>query len=171
MNVPSVCEDGNYTLICLPFPAVSRLLAYLRGLSTGRLILWCYFIWYVVVLVRYFEWSVRLWLTSLGLSLIIGIALYISTTAGANNVKLDRWQTFRLFLMPFCVSSFAALVKDDGFILIFSPRWQEITVAVGLCALLCGIVRLAKRKRQAKLHGASVPANAGPTESHPVRKP
>ncbi len=145
MDAPPVCEDGNYTLICISFAPVSRLAAYLRDLSTGRLILWCYFIWYVVVLVRYFEWSTRLWLTSLGLSLIIGVALYISTTAGANNVKLDRWQTFRLFLMPFCVSSFAALVKGHGFVLIFSPRWQEIVVAVGLCATLCGGVFLCKR--------------------------
>ena len=119
------------------------LIAYLRNLSTGRLILWCYFIWYVVVLVRYFDHRPRLWLTSLGLSFIIGVALYISTTA--NNVRLDRWQTFRLFLMPFCVSSFAALVKDAGFILIFSPRWREIAVAVGLCAILCGIVLILRR--------------------------
>ena len=119
---------------------MSRLIAYLRGLSTGRLILWCYLVWYVVVLVRYFDARPRLWLTSLGLSLIIGVALYISTTVGTNNVKLDRWQTFRLFLMPFCVSSFAALVKDHGFILIFSPRWQEIAVAVALCGILCAVV-------------------------------
>ena len=143
MYIPGVCEDGNYTIVC---EAVKRLVAYLRGLSRGRLILWCYFIWYGVVLVRYFESSPRLWLTSLGLSLIIGVALYISTTAGANNVRLDRWQTFRLFLMPFCVSSFAALVKDDGFILIFSPRWEEIAVAVGLCAVLCGIIWTLKRQ-------------------------
>lgn len=122
-----------------------RLFAYLRGLSAGRLALWCYFIWYVVVLVRYFDPRPRLWLTSLGLSLIIGVALYISTTAGTNNVKLDRWQTFRLFLMPFCVSSFAALVKDHGFILIFSPRWQEIAVALALCATLCIVVLICKR--------------------------
>ena len=145
MDAPPVCEDGNYTLICISFTPVSRLIAYLRGLSTGRLILWCYLIWYLVVLIRYFEWSARLWLTSLGLSLIIGVGLYISTTAGANNVKLDRWQTFRLFLMPFCVSSFAALAKGHGFVLIFSPRWQEIVVAVGLCATLCGGVFLSKQ--------------------------
>ena len=120
-------------------------MAYLRALSTGRLILWCYFIWYGVVLAHYFEPSLRLWLTSLGLSAIIGAALYISTTAGANNVRLDRWQTFRLFLMPFCVSSFAALVKDDGFILIFSPRWEELAIAAALCAVLCGIVWVLRR--------------------------
>ena len=114
---------------------------YLTSLSTGRLILWCYFIWYCVVLVRYFDSSVRLWLTSLGLSIIIGFALYLSTAgSGTTKVKLDRWQLFRLFLMPFCVSSFAALVKGKGFILIFSPRIQEVALAVGLCLALCLIV-------------------------------
>jgi hypothetical protein len=114
---------------------------YLAGLSTGRLILWCYFIWYAVVLVRYFDASPRLWLTSLGLSGIIGFALYLSTAgSGTTKVKFDRWQLFRLFLMPFCVSSFAALVKDEGFILIFSPRPGETMLAVALCAVLCLVV-------------------------------
>lgn len=52
---------------------------YIATLSTGRLILWCYFIWYAVVLVRYFDPALRLWLTSCGLSAIIGFALYLST--------------------------------------------------------------------------------------------
>src|SRR5678810_621661 len=146
MNVPGFCEDGNYTLICVSFRPVSRLVSYLRGLSTGRLILWCYLVWYAVVLVRYFDARPRLWLTSLGLSLIIGIALYISTTAGVNNVKLDRWQTFRLFLMPFCVSSFAALVKDKGFILVFSPRPFENLLAAVLCLALCLVVFVLKKR-------------------------
>ena len=120
---------------------------YLSNLSNGRLILWCYFIWYLVVLVRYFDTSLRLWLTSLGLSLIIGFALYVSTAmAGTKRVTLDFWQTFRLFLMPFCVSSFAALVKGQGFILIFSPKPAEIGVAVGLCAALCTVVWWLKRR-------------------------
>jgi len=126
------------------------LIHYLSNLSKGRLILWCYFIWYLVVLVRYFDPSPRLWLTSLGLSLIIGFALYVSTAAtGANNVKLERWQVIRLFMMPFCVSSFSALVKGRGFFLIFSPNPDEILIAVGLCALLCGTVALLKRRRSA----------------------
>ena len=146
MSPGGFCEDGNYTLICICSAPVRPIVGYLRGLSAGRLTLWCYFIWYTVVLVRYFDSRPRLWLTSLGLSLIIGVALYISTTAGTNNVKLDRWQTFRLFLMPFCVSSFAALVKDHGFILIFSPKWQEIGFALGACAVLCAVVLLLKRR-------------------------
>lgn len=119
---------------------------YLTTLSTGRLILWCYFIWYAVVLVRYFDPAPRLWLTSLGLSAIIGVALYISTAgSGTTKVKLDRWQTFRLFLMPFCVSSFAALVKGKDFILIFSPRPKEIMLAIALCVALCLVVFGLKR--------------------------
>ena len=123
------------------------LIRYLSNLSKGRLILWCYFIWYVVVLVRYFDANARLWLTSLGLSAIIGFALYVSTTrTGTNKVTLERWQVIRLFLMPFCVSSFSALVKGKGFVLIFSPNPSEIVAAAGLCALLCGAVYLLKRQ-------------------------
>lgn len=94
--------------------------------------------------------SPRLWLTSLGLSLIIGFALYVSTTAaGETKVKLERWQVIRLFMMPFCVSSFSALVKGRGFFLIFSPNLDEILIAVGLCAVLCGAVAVLKRRRSA----------------------
>jgi hypothetical protein len=125
------------------------LIRYLTNLSGGRLILWCYFIWYLVVLVRYFDASARLWLTSLGLSAIIGFALFVSTTkAGTKQVSLERWQVIRLFLMPFCVSSFSALVKGKNFVLIFSPNPVEILAAVGLCALLCGAVFFLKRQKR-----------------------
>jgi hypothetical protein len=121
------------------------LIRYLANLSKGRLVLWCYFIWYLVVLVRYFDASPRLWLTSLGLSIIIGAALFISTTkTGAGRVELGGWQIFRLFLTPFCVSSFSALVKDRGFVMIFSPKPAEILLGAGLCALLCVTVFLAR---------------------------
>ncbi len=123
------------------------MIRYLSQLSNGRLILWCYFIWYSVVLIRYFDANPRLWLTSLGLSLIIGFALFISTTASSENkVTLDRWQTFRLFLMPFCVSSFSALVKDKGFVLIFSPRLAEIFAAAAICAVFCNTTLILRRR-------------------------
>jgi hypothetical protein len=122
------------------------ILEYLRQLNTGRLILWCYLIWYLMVLIRYFDPRPSLWLTSLGLSGIIGYALYLSTTAsGKQKLTLDRWQLFRLFLMPFCVSSFAALVKNENFILIFSPKAGENMAAVILCFLLVGTVKLLQR--------------------------
>ena len=52
-----------------------RLLVYLANLTTGRIILWCYAIWYVVNVWNHFDTNPRLWLTSLGLSGIIGLAL------------------------------------------------------------------------------------------------
>src|ERR1700734_1752754 len=102
---------------------VQKLRHYLATLSTGRLILWFYLIWYGVVLVRYFDPHPGLWLASLGLSAIIGTALLINTTvSGSKRVRLEGWTIFRLYLTPFCVSSFAALVKGEGFFLVFSPR-------------------------------------------------
>jgi hypothetical protein len=121
------------------------MIRYLRNLNAARVILWCYFIWYVVVLVRYFDPDPRIWLTALGLSGIIGVALLLNATAsGRERVRLEAWPTFRLFLTPFCVSSFAALVKGRGFVLIFGPDWREMAVAVGLCAVLVGVVFVVK---------------------------
>lgn len=116
-------------------PGTSSLPRYLARLSAGRLLLWCYLIWYLVITVRYFDADPRLWLTSLGMSAIIGVALYISTTASSNiPVRLGFWPTVRLFMMPFCVSSFAALVKGKGFYLVFSPRVSDLAWGAGLCA-------------------------------------
>ena len=123
---------------------------YLATLSPGRTILWCYLIWYGVNVWNHFDSRPRLWLTSLGLSIIIGFALLLSTTnSSTGKTKLDRWQIFRLFLMPFCVSSFSALVKDAGYILIFPPNPQE--TLIGLACILgflamVWLLRIARRK-------------------------
>ena len=123
-------------------------MTYLARLSTGRFVLWCYFLWWSVILVRYFDPSPHLWMSSLGLSLIIGLALTINTTAsGKTRVRLEAWPLARLFLIPFCVSSFAALIKGQGFILVFSPRWEDSALAAGLCASLGALVALARRLR------------------------
>ena len=119
---------------------------YLRNLSIGRLILWCYCIWYLVVLEQYFVLDPRLWLTALGTSVVIGAALLINTTrSGKERVTLEFWPAARLFLFPFCVSSFSSLVKGKGFILIFSPHPGELVVAIVLCAALCIARWLARR--------------------------
>lgn len=124
-----------------------RLARYLAELSIGRFVLWCYFFYWLVIAVRYFEPNIQLWLTALGLSLIIGVALYINAAAsGRVRVRLEAWPTFRLFLTPFCVSSFAALVKGRGFWIIFSPRPSDLAIAGGLCAAL-GAARWACRQR------------------------
>lgn len=125
------CEIGGMEI-------VRFLHRYLLQLSTGRAVLWCYAIWYAVSVVCYFDARPQIWLTSVGLSGIIGTALVISTqTAGASRARLDPWVVFRLFLMPFCVSSFAALVKDAGYILVFPPSLAHNAAgAAGIAAFL-----------------------------------
>ncbi|HYE18313.1 MAG TPA: hypothetical protein VEA69_07700 [Tepidisphaeraceae bacterium] len=118
---------------------------YLAGLNAGRTVLWCYLIWYLVVLVRYFDPSPALWLTSVGLAGIIGLALYMNVArSGLKRVTLEFWPTVRLFLTPLCVSSFAALVKGKSFVLVFSPRWEENAIGVGLCAAFVVVVYATK---------------------------
>jgi hypothetical protein len=120
-------------------------LRYLAELTTPRVVLWCYLIWWLFTASRYFDPSPRLWLSSLGISGIIGTALYLSTAhGGKTKTTLDRWQVFRLFLMPLCVSSFAALIKDRGFILVFHPTLQANLEGASYCASFGLLVWAAK---------------------------
>jgi hypothetical protein len=127
----------------------------LGGLTKGRVILWCYAIWWTANVAQHFDPSPRLWITSLGLSGIIGIALCISTRSSNNGpMALDGWQIFRLFLMPFCVSSFAALVKDAGYLLIFPPTFRENLVGLGCIALF--LLAIASLRRRVGLERAKL---------------
>lgn len=124
---------------------MAPIISYLAKLTPGRSILWCYLTWYLVMGVLHFDPSPRLWLTSVGLGLIIGYALTLSVASGKGSTPPDRWQLFRLYLIPFCVSSFSALVKDHGFILIFSPSMAENGLALALCAGFMGMAGLTRR--------------------------
>jgi hypothetical protein len=116
-------------MIQLPFP-----LKYLSELTLGKIVLWCYFIWYLVTVVAHFDPSPGLWLSSLGISAIIGLALHLSIQNEAS-VSTNRWQTFRLFLMPFCVSSFSALIKGQGYILVLPARSLDLGLSLSFCAI------------------------------------
>ena len=115
------------------------LLAYFKGLNAPRIVLWCYLLWYLVMLAFYFDRSPGIWMTSAGISLIIGFALDLNSRAsGASRVR--GWPLLRLYLFPFCVSSFSALVKGHGFMLIFSPVVTETAMAFGICLAFWGMV-------------------------------
>lgn len=133
-----------------PAPRLARALGrYFAGLRTAQRVLWSYLLWYLYVLARYFDPSASLWLSSLGISAIVGTALYLSTVrAGRTRVRLERWQIARLYVMPFCVSSFAALIKGRGFILIFHPSLHDNLAAASLCALFVfGTLALGRARR------------------------
>jgi hypothetical protein len=122
------------------------LIRYLAELTLPRLVLWCYLIWYGFVLARYFDPSLRLWLSSLGISGIIGSGLYLSTAYGGRaRTRLEPWQVARLYMMPFCVSSFAALIKGRGFVLVFDPSLSADAAALAGCSAFVGAALLARR--------------------------
>lgn len=126
-----------------------RVVDYLRRLPAPKALLWCYLIWYAVVAVRYFDPHAALWASSVGLSAIIGTGLYVSTAyAEGERRRLGFWPVFRFYLMPFCVSSFAALIKGHGFVLIFHPDLAGNATALLLCALFCSCVALLKAARR-----------------------
>ncbi|HUQ12278.1 MAG TPA: hypothetical protein VM146_18350 [Steroidobacteraceae bacterium] len=106
---------------------------YFGGLSAGKIVLWCFLIWYLATVVQHFDPTAGIWLNALGISAIIGIALYLSVREPGRPPP-DRWTVLRLFLMPFCVSSFSQLIKGKGFVLVFSPSLHENAVGLTACA-------------------------------------
>jgi hypothetical protein len=118
---------------------MSSPIAYLAQLRTPKIILWCYLIWYLVMANFYFDARLALWINSLGLSAVIGTGLVLIVLPPAGLSAMEKWALARLFMMPFCVSSFAALIKDQGFIVVFSPRLHENLIALGACALFVSL--------------------------------
>jgi hypothetical protein len=141
-----------------PIAALSR---YFAELPNGRIVLWCYLIWYLVTLAHHFDPAPAIWLNSAGISVLIGFALLLSV-GGLQRAAADRWQTFRLFAMPFCVSSFAALIKGKGFVLVLPPSAAELALSVGACALFTAAVLMLRwRRRRALADNRAVPTPAG----------
>jgi hypothetical protein len=116
------------------------MISYLVQLKPGKMVLWCYLIWYLVTVWFYFDPNPKIWINSLGISAVIGIGLLLSVNGSGG----DRWTTIRLFLMPFCVSSFSALIKGHGFFLIFSPQTRQTLITAGACAAFVGVTLLLK---------------------------
>jgi hypothetical protein len=124
-----------------------RPLKYLSKLSPGKVALWCYLIWYLVTVVAHFDPSPRIWLSSLGISAVVGVALLLSVRSEPHT-SADRWQTFRLFLMPFCVSSYSALIKGQGYILVLPSRPLELYLSLALCVFFALFVYGLKRTQR-----------------------
>src|SRR3954470_9198236 len=108
-------------------------ISYLARLEPGKITLWCFLIWYLATVVHHFDATPSIWLNALGISAIIGVALYLSVLEPGKPAP-DRWTVLRLFLMPFCVSSFSQLIKGKGFVLVFPPDIHEIAISLCACA-------------------------------------
>lgn len=119
------------------------LIQYLYEIKLDKTILWCYLIWYVTVVFFHFDPSVKIWINSIGISAVIGTGLMLSVSSSKG--ERDRWQALRLYLMPFCVSSFSALIKERGFIIFISPNIKETIVSVSGCVLFISVILVVKR--------------------------
>lgn len=119
------------------------LIQYFQNIKFNKVVLWCYLIWYLVTVYFYFSPSLKLWTNSIGISAVIGTGLLLSVSSSASGKK-DSWQTFRLYLMPFCVSSFSSLIKEQGFIVFISPKIQESLVSILFCVLFLSFVLIIK---------------------------
>ena len=117
---------------------------YLAGLSGGKIALWCYFIWYLATVIHHFDPAPSIWRNALGICAIIGVALYLSVREPGKPPP-DRWTVVRLFMMPFCVSSFSQLIKGQGFVLIFPPDLREAGISLAACAVFVLVVLAVKR--------------------------
>lgn len=120
------------------------LIRYLSQLAAPKIALWCYLIWYLTMATYHFDTRAALWINSLGISAVIGTALVLSVLPPAGLRAMEKWAVARLFIMPFCVSSFAALIKDRGFVIVFSPDLRENLIALGACALFVTAVLIGK---------------------------
>lgn len=121
------------------------IVSYLAKLPYSKLVLWCYLCWYLSMVAMYFNASAEIWLNSLGLCLLVGYALFLSTGPGTMARLRERfWESLRLFMCPFLVSSFSSLVKGKGFILLFSPVLADNLMALSACGCFVLLAQLAK---------------------------
>jgi hypothetical protein len=125
----------------------TNITGYFFRLPTGKTVLWCYLIWYLDTVAHHFDPTPSIWLNSAGISALIGFALMLSI-GHIKATLANRWQTFRLFFMPFAVSSFSSLTKGRGFILIFPPDTDELITSITQCTCFIALVIGLKNRRR-----------------------
>ncbi len=129
----------------------SGVLLYFSRLAAGKVALWCYLVWYLVTVFNHFDPAPSIWLNALGISLVVGLALSLSV-GSLRAAFANRWQAFRLFMMPFAVSSFSTLIKGKAFIVVFPLDAGEMAASIAACAgflLFVAATRVAHGKRAA----------------------
>lgn len=121
-------------------------LGYFVSLDRRRIMLWCAFLWYVMMAVRYADRDLSLWLHSLGIAAIVGVILALNAAPANGRIRdLGFWPVLRFFLIPFCVASFSAFAKGHAFFLIFPMNLAETLTSGAILALFCVGVWVARK--------------------------
>ena len=66
------------------------LIQYLYEIKLDKAILWCYLIWYVIVVCFHFDPSVKIWINSVGISAVIGTGLMLSVSSSKGERLIGR---------------------------------------------------------------------------------
>ena len=134
-----------------------RVVRYFAVIGKPKLILWCYLAWYFAIVSCYFDPAPGLWVSSIGISGIIGFALNLATRKP--NETADRWVVFRLYVFPFCVSSYSALIKGKGFILLFPTDAEAFLFGCAASLSVVGLHIACKAIDNAATRAASEPSS------------
>lgn len=122
-----------------------NLISYLARLDNRRLLLWSAFLWYVAIMARHATASPAVWINSAGIATVISVILAANAIPPGRKWRdLGFWPLARFFLIPFCVSSFSAVMHKAGLVLIFPRNLTDNLVAagtVGLFLLFCAAAR------------------------------
>lgn len=126
-------------------------LRYLARLEARRVLLWSALIWYAVTMARHATANPDIWLGAAGVAGVVGVILAANAIPpGGTWRALGFWPAARFFLIPFCVSSFSAVMREVGFVVIFPRNVADNLAAGGAVAaflLLCGAARRLRRGR------------------------
>lgn len=125
---------------------IFTLISYLARLDNRRLLLWSAFLWYVAIMARHATSSPAVWLNSAGIAAVISVILAANAIpVGRNWQDLGFWPLARFFLIPFCVSSFSAVMNKAELVLIFPRNLADNLVAAGAVVLFLMLCAAARR--------------------------
>ena len=116
----------------------------LARLSPGRAAFVCYGIWYLAMMASYGSAAPQIWLTALGMGVIVGLGFVLSGMASLRSPEGGYWPVVRIFLIPFCVSSFSSVATSEDFLLIFAPDAGANLAAAAACLVFLLLWRMAR---------------------------
>ena len=105
-------------------------------LQVPQILLLSFFIWYLFIVIS-FSSNYLVWVNAIVMAFFVGNILCLNAYMATKKEKYfeflseNRWIVVRLFLIPFCVSSYSGVAFSHGFIAAF-PVNEYTTGLIGL---------------------------------------